>query len=61
MADKPNRRKKSAKIPLSLRMNEEIRDKWYQLAEEEHREPPNWLEVVILEKWQEAHPPAEED
>jgi hypothetical protein len=51
MTDKANEKTKKQTIAVSFRMNAELKDKWYEMAENDRRRPVNWLEVVIEEKW----------
>lgn len=51
MIDKANERNKKQTIAVSFRMNEDLKNKWYEMAENDRRRPVNWLEVVIEEKW----------
>lgn len=46
-------KKKKDTIPVSFRMNETLKDKWYLMAEHDRRRPVNWLEVIIEKEWKE--------
>jgi predicted transcriptional regulator len=53
MIDKTKPKTKKTTVAVSFRMDESLKNKWYEMAENDRRRPVNWFEVVIEEKWEE--------
>lgn len=45
-------KKKESKRGMTLRFKEDIRGMIYELAESENRSITNWIETIVLEKWE---------
>ena len=51
MNDNQSKKDKKNTIAVSFRMDSNLKNKWYEMAENDRRRPVNWLEVIIEKEW----------